>query len=312
MSTRQTDIAKTQKQSIDRFHPENRDSRPQASSEVSHVQAKQGIELSERVEDVDGQACLTTQEQRPQVVSEARGPIPAAVTNEQVQAAVFDRATDKILFAKAISDLGRRDTAVRMDAVRTMAGIRHELSVQALHAQVASDVSTQVRQECVKALAELKMKEGLDAVEQALADEAGAVRLTAVWSLYRLGGAERAPALLRVLSDASEGVRQRAATCIGWLGREELSDHLMPLLNDSGAPVRRAASEAMGRLGNRGMVLCLIEHLNDPDELTRKSVLGAIEKITGEKMGDVFPDNDADIKRLMARWHAWWRDELSS
>jgi HEAT repeat protein len=261
--------------------------------------------------DVDARAIESAEEHSPPGVSTVQRPIPSAVTNEQVQAAVFDRAADRILFAKAVSDIGSHDTAVRMDAVRTMAGIRHELSVKALHAQVASDMSVHVRQECIKALTALEMKEGLFALEQALADRTGSVRLTAVWGMYRLGGAASAPALLRMLSDNSEGVRQRAVTCIGWLGREELSGQLAPLLNDSRASVRRAASEAMGLLGNRRVVLSLIEHLRDPDEAVRKSILGAIEKITGEKIGEVFPQDEADMDLLMARWHQRWREELS-
>ncbi|UCG58412.1 MAG: HEAT repeat domain-containing protein [Phycisphaerales bacterium] len=148
---------------------------------------------------------------------------PAAVTDEEVQAAVFADATDKIIFTRALADMVSQDGTVRADAARTMACVRHELSVKALVAQMASDSSAQVRQACIRALGALEMKEALPAVERALADEASSVRLAAVWGLYHLGGTESAAGLTSMLSDEDEAVRRRAATCIGWLGKKELA-----------------------------------------------------------------------------------------
>jgi hypothetical protein len=234
----------------------------------------------------------------------------AAVTNKQIQAADFDNETERIIFTKALSDIKNQDGNVRADAVKTIAGIRHELSVQALSAHMACEQSAQVRQECIKALATLEMKEALPTVENALTDEAGSVRLAAVWCLYRLSGAESAPALIRMLSDEDEEVRRRAATCIGWLGRKELAIELLPLLNDNSISVRRATAEAMGNLHNNQVVSSLIERLQDPDKPTRKTVLGAIEAITDKKMSKSFPKNQRDMQRLAVRWQEWWKEEL--
>jgi len=147
---------------------------------------------------------------------------PVAVTDEDVQAAIFPNVTDKIIFSSALSDIARQDATVRVDAVKTMAGIRHELSVKALAAQMACDSSAQVRQECIKALVALDMTKALPAIERALTDEASSVRLAVVWGLYHLAGTGSALALRGMLSDEDEEVRRRAATCIGWLGKDEL------------------------------------------------------------------------------------------
>jgi hypothetical protein len=234
---------------------------------------------------------------------------PAAVTQEQVHAAVFSDTTEKIIFARALSDVSSHDAAARADAARVMAGVHHDLSVKALVAQMAREPSTQVRQEYIKALTALKTKEALAAVDRALSDRAASVRLAAVWGLYHLAGAQSAPALVRMLSDEDQDVRRRAATCIGWLGQEVLAVELLPLLADSNVSVRRAVVEAMGSLRCRQVVSALIEHLNDPEQSIRKAVLGAIQTITGKKMSGPSPKSKKSFERLVARWREWWKEE---
>ncbi|MHC4790985.1 MAG: HEAT repeat domain-containing protein [Planctomycetota bacterium] len=234
----------------------------------------------------------------------------AAVTDEEAQAAVFPNATDKIIFTRALSDIASQDATVRADGAKTMACVRHELSVKALVAQMGSESSAQVRQECIKALATLEMKEALPAVERALTDEADSVRLAAVWGLYHLAGTKSAPALIGMLADKNEEVRRRATTCIGWLGQEELAVELLPLLDDNSVSVRRAAVEAMGSLRSRQVVSSLIEQLNDPVESIRKVVFSALEKITGKKMSKSFPKNEEGFEHLTARWREWWKEEI--
>jgi len=323
----ETNLAVAEQRNLEKSRKEEQAVKPQPPSEMSHAQIKQKAELPEPAEelvigaereksvpsiataavDTAEQVSIESQEQ----LSEAGMPDSIAVTVEQVQTAVFNKVTDKILLAKAVSDISSGEAAVRADAAKTMAGIRHELSVKALITQAQSDTSAQVRQECIKALTALEMPEGLPAIEKALTDRAGSVRLAAVWGLYRLAGTESASALLSMLSDKDEEVRRRTATCIGWLGQKELASRLTPLMNDSSVSVRRAAAEAMGNLGNKQVVLPMIELLKDPDKATRKIVLGAIEKITGKKLGKSFPKSQADMDRLIARWHEWWKDELA-
>jgi len=245
------------------------------------------------------------------LVAEAEAPGSADIALEEVEATDLPNASEKVIFTKALSDITSEDTAVRIDAVKIIAGVRHELSVRALAAQMAHETSTQVRQECVKALMTLQMAEGLPAVERALTDRAASVRLAAVWGLYRLAGAESAPALIRMFSDEDEDVRRRAATYIGWLGKEELAVELVPLLDDRSISVRGAAVEAMGNLRCRQVVWPLIEHLNDPDESVRKAVLSALKIITGKKMSGPFPKNAKSLERLIARWQEWWKEQCA-
>ncbi len=241
---------------------------------------------------------------------EAKAPSPLEVTLKEAHEAVFPNIADRVIFTRALSDIASQDPGVRADATRVIAGIRHELSVKTLIARMVREPSSQVRQECVKALTTLEMKEGLGAVKRALTDEAASVRLAAVWAIYHLGGAESAPELAHMFSDEDEEIRRRAATCAGWLGQEKLAVKLLPLLADSRVSVRRAAIEAMANLRSRQVVSTLIEHLNDPEKMIRKAIIDALRAITGKKMNGPFPTDEKSLQRLMVRWHEWWKEEI--
>ncbi len=241
--------------------------------------------------------------------AKAEVPAPIGVKLEKVRVGNFSNAAQKIIFARALSDFGSKDPAVRLDATMAMAGIRHELSVKALISRMKKEPYARVRQGCIKALTTLEMTEGIPAVEGALTDEAASVRLAAVWGLYHLAGAESAHALLRMLSDENEQVRSRVATCVGWLGQAELAVKLQPLLTDSSVSVRRSAIQAMCKLRSREVVSALIKNLHDPDLAVRKSTNLALETITGKKMSKQFPTAEKALQRLVARWREWWKEQ---
>jgi len=63
------------------------------------------------------------------------------ITLKDVRVAVFPNEADRIIFKIALSDVASHDVSVRADGIRTMAGIRHELSVKAIIAQMAREPS---------------------------------------------------------------------------------------------------------------------------------------------------------------------------
>lgn len=233
------------------------------------------------------------------------------VVLDEVPSSGFTSEAERIIFKKALSDIVSRDVAIRVDAAKTLAGIRHPLSVRTLACQMTREPSPQVRQECIRALATLGMKKGLPVIAHALTDSAASVRLAAVWGLYCLAKEDSSAVLLSMFSDEAEDVRRRAATCIGWLGQGELAVKLLPLLDDSSPSVRRAAVEAMGNLRSRQVVWSLIEHLNDPDKAIRKAILNALQQIAGKKMSQSFPKDEKSLHGVTARWREWWKEEIS-
>ena len=197
---------------------------------------------------------------------------PASVSPEQVQATASLDGAKRIIFTRALDDLASEDVSARARAVWVMGGIRHVLAAGALVTHMARESSPQVRQECIKSLMTLGLKEGLPAIERALSDPVAAVRLAGVRGLYRMAGPAGGPALARMLSDEDDEVRRRTATCIGWLGLTEHAVALLPLLTDGNHSVRDAAAKAMGNLRSPDVVAELFERLNAPKKLNRKAV----------------------------------------
>ncbi len=231
------------------------------------------------------------------------------VTSEEVEAAKFIGAAQKVLLTKALSDLAHEDVITRAHAAEAIGGIRHELSIWALAAHFFREDAVQVRKECINALGTIGMKEGLPVVEDALNDSSVSVRLAAVRGVYRLAGVESASALVRMLADENVEVRRMVTTCIGWLDKEHLAAELIPLLTDKSVSVRQAAVKAVGNLRSPRVVFTLIECLNDSDESVRKKVLDVLEGITGKKMSEGYPEDEEGRQRLMARWRHWWKEE---
>lgn len=231
---------------------------------------------------------------------------PVRPTSEQVEAAEFTGLAQKVQFVRIVADLEDVETENRVRAAHALGEISHELSVQALSAQLFSDPSASVRKECVNALMALEGDQGLATVEHALSDPDAGVRLAAVMGVYRLGAAGRAAALIESIRDEDAEVRRMAACCIGWLGQEHCAIELAPLLEDGAARVRQAAAEAIGSLGDRRAAPGLIECLHDVDDLVRKKALAAVERITDHSLGGASPVNDEEWVRLQARWRHWW------
>lgn len=273
------------------------------------VTVESDIPASEETENVEAEQVEIENRESEQVAAETSNSVPADVTVEEVNTADFDSATEKIIFINALSGISSPDKATRLDAVKVMAGIRHELSARALIGQMAKEPASQIRAECIKALAEVNMKEGLPAIENALSEQDVWVRLAAVRGLYRLGGPASASELVRMLCDENEDIRRRAVSCIGWLGKEELAVELVPLLDDSGVSVRLAVVKAMGNLRSRQVVADLIEHLNDPERKIGKAIISALKTITGKKMSGPFPRNEKSLQLQTIRWRQWWKDE---
>jgi len=242
-----------------------------------------------------GGAVANKQEEIQPLTAEAQKQRFTDSRRKEVEAATFPKATDRIVFTRALSYMDSHDTASREDAAKTLAGIDHELAVRTLAEHMGHEPSEQVRQECIRSLTTLGTKEdvAITAITNALTDKSARVRLIAVWSLYRLAGAESVPALIDMLSDKNEGVRRRAATCIGWLAREQ---------------------KTVGMIGSndsRRMASALVKCLQDTERSVRIAALGTLELVTGRKMSEQSTTDDKDSHHdIIEQWKKWWQQEL--
>ena len=235
--------------------------------------------------------------------------IPSDVTPAEATAAPFAGVSEKVVFARTLKELASPDEATRARAAAILGASTHKSAVKALAARLADDRSAVVRKECVNALTALGSRDGLPAVERALADSCSMVRLAAVRSVYRLAGPAGASLLVRMLSDEDEGVRRRAAVCIGWLRRPELASELRPLLHGPSAWVRLAALEALQSLRSPAAVDDVIALLDDPEESVRRRAFQTLQTITGRRMGETYPEDEPGRQFVIARWRAWREEQ---
>ena len=256
------------------------------------VATAQEESIGTNVENVEVQEPILEYEARVDTEEAEFGPMPEVeatepleVTVGEVQTAVFKNEADKILFSKAFSDFTSRDAAVRVDAVKVIAGIHHELSLRFLITHISNEPSALVRLECIKSLAMLEMKEGIVAVKRALADGAASVRLAAVWGLYRLAGIESIPLLIPMFSDNDEEVRRRAITCIGWAGEQ----------------IAKADKHYYQQV-----ISALIQCLSDSAGSIKNAALNALQAVTGKTMST----KQISPERLIGQWRSWWKEEL--
>ena len=310
----QRELAKAQN-SIRDFEIAEESAKATLSSDVNTAKEQPQAELDEqdekRIQDVltedDTAASMETsapaadeqaetegeEEEEPSLTTEIHKQVFADVREDELDAATFPKAVDRIVFTRALHDMASPEATLRVDAAKALAEIRSELSVRVLANQMGREHSVTVRQECVRSLATLRMNEGIAAVETAMNDQAAQVRLVAVWSLYRLAGAASVPALIRTSSDEDGEVRRRAITCIDWLAREKKT------VGITGSTDSRLAASA------------LIRCLQDPERSVRTAALGALEAVTGTKMSKQPTTKDKDPHQdIIEQWKKWWRQEL--
>ncbi len=231
------------------------------------------------------------------------------VTAEEAETANFSTNVQKVVFKRALSELSRPEPGTRVHAASILGGIHHPLSMRAVAFQLLRDESPEVRRACVADLVALGMVEALPAAEHALRDPEVPVRIAAVMAVYRLGGAQSAAPLSVALRDKDAEVRRMAVCCIGWLRQSDLTDHVIPLLNDESTHVRLSAAEALSAMRALPAVPVLLTLLADPVESVRRKAFAVLQEITGRKMSENYPGNDAERELLMARWRHWWKEE---
>lgn len=105
--------------------------------------------------------------------------------------------------------------------------------------------------------------------------------------------------LIESLKDPDASVRWDSARRLGELKDQRATVPLVDAMADSHPYVRRRAAVALGELQDIRAVDALIKALNDEDSFVKKFSLEALEKITGQQIG-----NDSTT------WREWWKQKI--
>lgn len=157
-------------------------------------------------------------------------------------------------------------------------------------AQALKDKDPSVRAAAATACAKTGAEELLTDLRRVLSDADESVRREALYTLVDLGeskagGAQLSDLLAADLSHAKASVRAKAADLLGLRGWDR-SDALAKTLASDEAPwVRASAASALGKLKARGAAESLIAALDDDSSRVQNAARGALEEISGQKLG---------------------------
>jgi len=104
------------------------------------------------------------------------------------------------------------------------------------------------RGKAIEFLAQEKGNLAVQALTNALSDEAPEIRIAAIESLVVLNSRKSLPKIIQNLKDQNPGVRQSAVTAVALLGTSRNLKDLKPLITDANANVSAAAELAIRKL----------------------------------------------------------------
>ncbi|MEM1449794.1 MAG: HEAT repeat domain-containing protein [Planctomycetota bacterium] len=119
-----------------------------------------------------------------------------------------------------------------------------------------------------------------------------------------------APSWQRHLADLKspdEGIRLDAVFALGDTGDTAVIEHVIPMLKDSDIFVRMVAAQALDDLRAKTAVPALIDALGDDRSPVREAAVIALRNITGQSFGFDPAARDADRRKRVDQWRAWWR-----
>ena len=187
-------------------------------------------------------------------------------------------------FDAAWRALAHSQATVRLEAVGVLGWLKHAQALAPLAALAWHDPELGVRRAAVGALGFAATPEVfvVDALLNALRDEAWQVREEAAATLGKLRTAHAGEALIAALADDYWQVRLQAARALGKLRDAQASGALAVLLTHSISNLRKEAALALGELGDSNALPALREAFADRDPEVRKAVRIALQQIEGQ------------------------------
>ncbi len=173
--------------------------------------------------------------------------------------------------------------------------------------EALNDSSPEVRQEAVRALANIRTEKAFEPMVRALKDSDADVRQQAAQALGQLGDPRAVDPLLRTLEDSNAEVRAEAACALGELGAKQASGALARALKDATVEVRAQAARALGQLGDPSVSAALSAAIADANAEVRQEVVRALGELRAsgaaaaitQALKDSIPDVRAEAARAL-------------
>jgi len=187
-------------------------------------------------------------------------------------------------FDAALRALAHNQAAVRLEAVGVLGWLKHAQALAPLAALAWHDPEIGVRRAAVGSLGFAAAPDlfVVEALLNALRDEAWQVREEAAATLGKLRTANASDALIAALADDYWQVRLQAARALGKRREVHAGSALAALLTHTISNLRKEAALALGELGDSSALPALREANADRDPEVRKAVRIALQQIEGK------------------------------
>jgi len=238
------------------------------------------------------------------------------------------------------------DEEERMTAADELTAVpeKHREEAVVLLESMLGDESPEVREVVAMGIGKLGLPR-LDAMRARVrVEENEAVKRALIESIFTLGGERAIPDLLPIANDMmlDENFRAYALDALGRLRAMGARDIMESASEDISPVVRRAAVIALGRLGSEASLTVLGERAGDNNNLVQIEAIrglkklnkrpcvrylmnnldtdepqvldelnGALEELTGQKMGYDGTKTVEENADAVAKWKAWWEKNKS-
>ena len=196
--------------------------------------------------------------------------IPGPAANPQVPVEPA-RAPQRLLYdLKHGTKESRRDAAIKLGNIRAKEAVKPLIDA-------LSDKEPGVREAAAFALGQIASPAAAAALSQAIRDSNAEVRASAAFAYGMLGDPKATAEISNALDDSDISVRSSAIIALGLLQDDGAVDELIDLLNDRNFDIRYDAAWALGQIGS-----------SDAPEALRKAVANIDPAQNDESMREAF------------------------
>ncbi|HYG67668.1 MAG TPA: HEAT repeat domain-containing protein, partial [Anaeromyxobacteraceae bacterium] len=212
--------------------------------------------------------------------------------------AVLPTRSDRVLYERAMDELGAADASRRVRAARTLEALGSRTAAPLLASALGRETDPDVKAAFLGALARFKEPFAADLARRELGDARAQVRVAALEALAAIAEGDALDALTGALGDASPLVRRRAVILLGFARGGAADAALAKALGDADAGVARAAAASLAGRPSAAAQNALARGLEHADAGVRRAAAGALGRFAD---APVDPEAPAHERRRAAR-----------
>ncbi len=171
------------------------------------------------------------------------------------------------------------DEEIRNNTVRIIGEIGDSSSVKPLIELLGKETALKVRRNIFYALGNLKAKEALPFLKDALNDKDSLLRSDAAYNLGKIGDPAVIDMVGKLSKDKEDRVRASVVEALNNLGTSDALPYLRELMKDKNEKVRVKAAYGLGKHGGEEDGKVLINALNDKSAEVRRFAASALGEI---------------------------------